>query len=129
VSFAVTRSKHPASELHASARVLSGGSIYVSDYPGQHDFDVRPASTSALLFCKMLVCLMLLCLLQAFRRCIAGPGSWCFAAACSDSGHLSIRCRRHRELPVTGWQRMLNSGCAGAEAPGAVPHASRPTWA
>jgi len=33
-------SKHSASELHASARVLSGGSIYVSDYPGQHDFDI-----------------------------------------------------------------------------------------
>ncbi len=31
------RSKHPAAELHASARVLSGGSIYVSDAPGQHD--------------------------------------------------------------------------------------------
>ena len=34
------RSKHSASELHAMARVLSGGSIYVSDYPGQHDFDI-----------------------------------------------------------------------------------------
>ena len=31
------RSKHPAAELHAAARVLSGGSIYVSDAPGQHD--------------------------------------------------------------------------------------------
>ena len=33
-------SKHPAAELHAAARVLSGGSIYVSDTPGQHDFDL-----------------------------------------------------------------------------------------
>jgi raffinose synthase len=36
-----TCSKHPAAVLHAMARVLSGGSIYVSDYPGQHDFEVR----------------------------------------------------------------------------------------
>jgi raffinose synthase len=33
-------SKHPAAVLHAAARVLSGGSIYVSDYPGQHDFEL-----------------------------------------------------------------------------------------
>lgn len=78
MSFAVTRSKHPASELHASARVLSGGSIYVSDYPGQHDFDVRSASTSALLFCKMLVCLTCCCAsCRHFAGCVAGPGSWC----------------------------------------------------
>ena len=31
------RSKHPAAELHAAARVLSGGSVYVSDAPGQHN--------------------------------------------------------------------------------------------
>lgn len=33
-------SNHPASELHATARALSGGSIYVSDSPGQHDLAV-----------------------------------------------------------------------------------------
>lgn len=33
-------SQHPAAQLHATARVLSGGSIYVSDYPGKHDFDI-----------------------------------------------------------------------------------------
>ena len=33
-------SKHPAALLHASARVLSGGPIYVSDKPGQHNFDL-----------------------------------------------------------------------------------------
>ena len=34
------RSKHPAAELHAAARVVSGGPLYVSDYPGAHDFDL-----------------------------------------------------------------------------------------
>ena len=33
-------SKHPAALLHASARVLSGGPIYVSDKPGRHNFDL-----------------------------------------------------------------------------------------
>ena len=33
-------SKHPAAELHATARAVSGGAVYVSDYPGQHGFDV-----------------------------------------------------------------------------------------
>lgn len=36
----VLRSKHPAAELHSIARVLSGGGLYVSDAPGQHDFDL-----------------------------------------------------------------------------------------
>lgn len=31
-------SKHPAALLHATARVVSGGGIYVSDKPGAHDF-------------------------------------------------------------------------------------------
>ncbi|KAK9820373.1 hypothetical protein WJX72_009606 [[Myrmecia] bisecta] len=33
-------SKHHAAELHATARVVSGGPLYVSDYPGEHDFDL-----------------------------------------------------------------------------------------
>lgn len=33
-------SRHPAAILHASARALSGGAVYVSDYPGKHNFDV-----------------------------------------------------------------------------------------
>lgn len=33
-------SKHPAAEIHACARAVSGGAVYVSDYPGQHNFDV-----------------------------------------------------------------------------------------
>ncbi len=36
-SCATLCSKHPAAELHAAARVLSGGGVYVSDAPGQHD--------------------------------------------------------------------------------------------
>ncbi len=33
-------SKHPAAEAHAAARAVSGAAVYVSDYPGQHDFDL-----------------------------------------------------------------------------------------
>jgi raffinose synthase len=33
-------SAHPAGLLHAAARVVSGGPIYVSDRPGAHDFDL-----------------------------------------------------------------------------------------
>lgn len=33
-------SQHPAAVLHATARALSGGAVYVSDYPGKHNFDV-----------------------------------------------------------------------------------------
>ena len=33
-------SKHPAALLHATARVVSGGGIYVSDKPGAHDVDL-----------------------------------------------------------------------------------------
>lgn len=33
-------SKHPAALLHASARVVSGSGIYVSDKPDAHDFDL-----------------------------------------------------------------------------------------
>ncbi len=32
------QSKHPAGLLHATARVISGGPVYVSDRPGVHDF-------------------------------------------------------------------------------------------
>ena len=31
-------SKHPAALLHATARAVSGGGVYVSDKPGQQDF-------------------------------------------------------------------------------------------
>ncbi|KAG2488978.1 hypothetical protein HYH03_012419 [Edaphochlamys debaryana] len=31
-------SKHPAARLHAVARAVSGGPLYVSDKPGEHDF-------------------------------------------------------------------------------------------
>lgn len=31
-------SDHPAAHYHASARAISGGPIYVSDAPGNHDF-------------------------------------------------------------------------------------------
>ncbi|KAG2451611.1 hypothetical protein HYH02_003392 [Chlamydomonas schloesseri] len=31
-------SKHPAAKLHAAARAVSGGPVYVSDKPGEHDF-------------------------------------------------------------------------------------------
>ena len=33
-------SKHPAARLHAVARAVSGGPIYISDKPGQHDVDL-----------------------------------------------------------------------------------------
>ena len=33
-------SKHSAAALHAAARTLSGGAVYVSDFPGAHDFDL-----------------------------------------------------------------------------------------
>ena len=33
-------SQHPAAELHALARAVSGGPVYVSDYPGKHNFDI-----------------------------------------------------------------------------------------
>ena len=33
-------SKHPAALLHAAARAVSGGPVYVSDKPGHHDFDL-----------------------------------------------------------------------------------------
>ena len=31
-------SAHPAAALHAAARAVSGGPVYVSDRPGRHDF-------------------------------------------------------------------------------------------
>lgn len=33
-------SKHPAALLHATARIVSGGGVYVSDKPGAHDFEL-----------------------------------------------------------------------------------------
>ncbi|KAL5986681.1 putative galactinol--sucrose galactosyltransferase 2 [Asimina triloba] len=33
-------SLHPAAEYHAAARAVGGGAIYVSDKPGNHDFDL-----------------------------------------------------------------------------------------
>ena len=33
-------SKHPAALLHATARAVSGGAVYVSDKPGHHDFSL-----------------------------------------------------------------------------------------
>lgn len=33
-------SKHPAAFVHAAARAISGGGVYVSDKPGEHDFDL-----------------------------------------------------------------------------------------
>ncbi|CAI8610360.1 unnamed protein product [Vicia faba] len=33
-------SLHPAAEYHASARAISGGPVYVSDKPGNHDYDL-----------------------------------------------------------------------------------------
>lgn len=33
-------SVHPAATLHATARAVSGGAVYVSDYPGKHNFDI-----------------------------------------------------------------------------------------
>uniref|UniRef100_A0A061S594 galactinol--sucrose galactosyltransferase n=1 Tax=Tetraselmis sp. GSL018 TaxID=582737 RepID=A0A061S594_9CHLO len=34
------QSLHPAAELHAAARAASGSAVYVSDKPGEHDFDL-----------------------------------------------------------------------------------------
>jgi len=34
------QSEHPANLLHAAARAVSGGAVYVSDKPGRHDFDL-----------------------------------------------------------------------------------------
>eukprot|EP00882_Tetradesmus_deserticola_P029817 GHRQ01033432.1.p1 GENE.GHRQ01033432.1~~GHRQ01033432.1.p1 ORF type:complete len:290 (+),score=96.95 GHRQ01033432.1:669-1538(+) len=34
------QSAHPAGVLHGMARAVSGGAVYVSDKPGQHDFDL-----------------------------------------------------------------------------------------
>lgn len=34
------QSIHPAARLHAMARAVSGAAIYVSDKPGNHDFDL-----------------------------------------------------------------------------------------
>lgn len=36
----VVCSHHPAAQLHAAARAVSGASVYVSDYPGKHDFSI-----------------------------------------------------------------------------------------
>ncbi|KAI7843001.1 hypothetical protein COHA_003334 [Chlorella ohadii] len=33
-------SRHSAARMHAIARVISGGPIYISDKPGQHDFEL-----------------------------------------------------------------------------------------
>ncbi|KAL8141982.1 hypothetical protein V2J09_015014 [Rumex salicifolius] len=33
-------SKHDAADLHGAARAISGGAIYVSDKPGNHDFEI-----------------------------------------------------------------------------------------
>lgn len=33
-------SKHQYARLHAMARAVSGGSVYISDRPGEHDFDL-----------------------------------------------------------------------------------------
>ncbi|KAL2534843.1 putative galactinol--sucrose galactosyltransferase 6 [Abeliophyllum distichum] len=33
-------SLHPAAEYHGSARAISGGTVYVSDAPGKHNFDL-----------------------------------------------------------------------------------------
>lgn len=34
------QSAHPAAVLHGMARAVSGGAVYVSDKPGQHDFEL-----------------------------------------------------------------------------------------
>jgi len=34
------QSSHPTAQMHAAARSISGGPVYVSDKPGQHDFSV-----------------------------------------------------------------------------------------
>lgn len=33
-------SKHPRALMHGTARMISGGAVYVSDKPGQHDFEL-----------------------------------------------------------------------------------------
>eukprot|EP00971_Amphidinium_carterae_P123253 2440438-Amphidinium_carterae.1 len=33
-------SRHPSGAMHAAARAISGGPVYVSDPPGQHDFSL-----------------------------------------------------------------------------------------
>ncbi len=33
-------SQHPAAVMHATARAVSGSSVYVSDFPGLHDLDL-----------------------------------------------------------------------------------------
>jgi raffinose synthase len=38
--FDMFQSNHPMSETHAIARAVSGGPIYVSDAPGNHDFEI-----------------------------------------------------------------------------------------
>uniref|UniRef100_A0A1D2AEY2 galactinol--sucrose galactosyltransferase n=1 Tax=Auxenochlorella protothecoides TaxID=3075 RepID=A0A1D2AEY2_AUXPR len=38
--FDMFHSRHPAALMHATARVVSGGPVYVSDRPGAHDFDL-----------------------------------------------------------------------------------------
>ena len=42
------QSKHPAAEAHAAARAVSGAAVYVSDYPGNHDFDLLKKLVRAL---------------------------------------------------------------------------------
>eukprot|EP00210_Caulerpa_lentillifera_P006619 g6324.t1 len=34
------QTKHKAAELHAAARAVSGGAVYISDKPGNHDFSI-----------------------------------------------------------------------------------------
>lgn len=38
--FDMFHSQHPAAVLHATARAISGGPVYVSDRPGCHDFEL-----------------------------------------------------------------------------------------
>lgn len=38
--FDMFHSRHRAADLHAAARAVSGGPVYVSDAPGKHSFDV-----------------------------------------------------------------------------------------
>lgn len=40
VDWDMFHSRHPAALLHATARAISGGPVYVSDRPGNHDFDL-----------------------------------------------------------------------------------------
>jgi len=34
------QTKHRAADLHAAARAVSGGAVYISDKPGEHDFEI-----------------------------------------------------------------------------------------